>query len=301
MGLIMNKGLLYAVGAYGIWGFLPLFWRLLQQVPPGEILAHRIVWACLITLGLVLARGQWSALSAAFRQPRVLLTFAASALLLSLNWFIYIWAVNNGHVVETSLGYFINPLVSVLLGMFILGERMRLGQGLAIGLAFCGVLYLTIAYGSPPWIALSLAVSFAIYGLLRKTASLESLVGLTLETLLIVPLALGFLVYQELTVGGAFGHLSLGTSLLLACSGLVTAVPLLLFGAGARQLTLTTMGLTQYIAPTIQFSLGVLLFGEPLSPQRLVGFALIWLALAVYSLEGLVRSRRPQAAVGSAN
>ena len=299
----MNKGLLYAIGAYASWGFLPLFWKLLQQVAPAEILAHRIVWACLITLGLILARGQLSALGTALRRPRVLLTFTASALLLSLNWFIYIWAVNSGHVVETSLGYFINPLVSVLLGMLFLGERLRLGQGLAIGLAGGGVLYLTFAYGAPPWIALTLAVSFAIYGLLRKTASLESLVGLTLETLLIVPLALGFLVYQETTVGGAFGHQGLGTTLLLACAGLVTAVPLLLFGAGARKLTLTTLGLTQYIAPTLQFSLGVLLYGEALTPQRLLGFGLIWLALVVYSLEGLVRGRRPQAqaSVGSAN
>jgi chloramphenicol-sensitive protein RarD len=287
-----NKGLFYAIGSYAIWGLLPLFWRLLQDVLPGEILAHRIVWACVLTIGLVVGRKQWGVLWTAARKPGVLRTFSISAVLLSLNWFVYIWAVNNGHVIETSLGYFINPLVSVLLGMLFLGERLRLGQGIAVGLALVGVIYLTIVYGAPPWIALLLAVSFGIYGLLRKTASLESLVGLTLETLLIAPFALGFLIYQELTIGGAFVHGGLGTSLLLACSGVVTAVPLLLFAAGARRLTLTAVGITQYIAPTLQFLLGVLLFGEPLTPQRLIGFVLIWLALLVYSLEGVVRSRQ---------
>jgi chloramphenicol-sensitive protein RarD len=292
-----NKGLVYAISSYTIWGLLPLFWRLLQDVLPGEILAHRIVWACVLTVGLVLAHKQWAVLWRALRQPKVLGTFAVTALLLSVNWFVYIWAVNNGHVVETSLGYFINPLVSVVLGMLFLNERLRIGQGLAVGLAFLGVLYLTIVYGSPPWISLILAFSFGVYGLLRKTGSLESLVGLTLETLLIAPVALAFLLYQEFTIGGAFGHAGFATSLLLAASGIVTAVPLLLFAAGARRLTLTAVGLTQYIAPTIQFLLGITLFGEPLTPQRLIGFVLIWLALAVYSFEGLVRGRRVAASV----
>jgi chloramphenicol-sensitive protein RarD len=287
----MSKGLAYAIGCYSIWGLLPLFWRLLQHLPASEILAHRIFWACVVTFGLLAGRRQWATLWDALRQPRVLLTFVASALLLSINWFVYIWAVNAGRVVETSLGYFINPLVNVLLGMLFLHERLRIGQGIAIGLAVCGVLYLTIVYGTPPWISLFLAGSFGIYGLLRKTASLDSLVGLALESMLITPFALAFLIYHEVTAGGAFGHLDVGTHLILISSGVITAVPLLLFAAAARQLSLTTMGIVQYIAPTTQFLIGVLLFGELLTVHRLIGFILIWAALLVYSLEGLVRGR----------
>lgn len=288
--MAMKKGALYAAGAYIVWGLLPIFWKALHGVPALEILSHRVVWACLLTLGLVAGLGLWRQLGAALRSPRTLLVYATSALLLSANWFIYIWAVNAGHIVESSLGYFINPLVNVLLGVIFLKERLRPAQMAAITVALAGVLFLTLLYGAPPWIALLLAVSFGLYGLIRKTASLDSLVGLTLETLLILPLALSFLVYQELAGVAAFPHAGLSTTLLLVGCGLVTAVPLLLFASGARQLTLTTLGLLQYIAPTIQLLLGVTLYGETLSPQRLVGFGLIWLALAIYSLEGVVRA-----------
>lgn len=286
----MKKGALYAAGAYIVWGLLPIYWKALQGVPALEILSHRIVWACLLTLAMVGGLGLWRQLGAALRRPRTVLIYATSALLLTGNWFIYIWAVNDGHIVETSLGYFINPLVNVLLGVLFLKERLRPAQTAAILTAGAGVLYLTVLYGAPPWIALSLAVSFGLYGLIRKTASLDSLVGLTLETLLIAPLALAFLVSQELAGAGAFPHAGLGTSLLLVASGLVTAVPLLLFASGARQITLTTLGLLQYIAPSMQLLLGVALYGEALSPQRLVGFCLIWLALAIYSFEGVARA-----------
>jgi chloramphenicol-sensitive protein RarD len=298
----MNKGLLYGVGAYSIWGLLPLYWRALHGVPALEIFAHRIVWALLITVALVaLRRGGWAWMREAARTPRTLLTFSASAVLLSINWWLYIWAVNAGHVVETSLGYFINPLVNVLLGVLFLGERLRLGQGIAVATALCGVLYLTVQYGTPPWIALTLAGSFAFYGLLRKTAALGSLEGLTLETMLLAVPSLGYLLWIEATGTGAFWHGGPLTSLLLIGSGLVTATPMLLFAGGARRLTLTTLGILQYIAPTLQFTLGVTLFGEPLSPQRMVGFALVWAALAVYTLESAIRggrAARAQAAAG---
>jgi chloramphenicol-sensitive protein RarD len=286
----MKRGIWYAAGAYVVWGLLPIYWKALQAIPALEILAHRIIWACLFTLLLLLLRRQWAALSVALRRPKILAAFAASGLLLTANWYIYIWAVNDGHIVETSLGYFINPLINVLLGVLFLGERLRIGQIIAIGTALLGVLVLAFHYGSPPWIALALAGTFGLYGLLRKTASLDSLVGLSLETLLIVPLALGYLFW--LGPANAFGQVSLTTELLMIGTGVITAIPLLLFAAGARQITMTSLGLLQYIAPTMQFTIGVLLYGESLTPERLAGFVLIWVALAIYSLESFWRTRQ---------
>jgi chloramphenicol-sensitive protein RarD len=284
----MKKGMLYALGAYIAWGFLPVFWKSLHEVPAPEILAHRVAWGLVVGVVLASYRIGWGWLGAVLHSRRTLLAFVASASLLSLNWFIYIWAVNAGHIVETSLGYFINPLVNVLLGMLFLRERLRGGQRLAIGVALGGVLYLTFLYGALPWIALALAFSFGCYALLRKMAALESLEGFTLETLLLFPIALAYLLYREVTGGAAFVHAGLSTTLLLACAGLVTAGPLLLFAAGARRISMTTLGILQYIAPSIQLMLGVLVYGESLSAARLVGFCLIWLALAIYTLEGLL-------------
>lgn len=288
----MNKGIFYGVGAYLLWGLLPIFWKSLHAVPALEILAHRMVWSLAFVIVLLAAQGHWRWLVPVLKNGRVLLTFTVSALLLSLNWFIYIWAVNAGHIVETSLGYFINPLLSVLLGMLFLKERLRPGQIAAIAVALIGVLYLTLHYGSLPWIALTLAGSFGVYGLLRKTATLSSLEGLTLETLVLFPPALAYLVYVEWAGNAAFGHTGLTPSLLLICGGVATALPLLLFASGARRVTLTLMGILQYIAPTMQFLIGVFLYNEPLDGDRLIGFSLIWLALAIYSLEGLLRSGR---------
>lgn len=285
----MNKGLLYGAGAYALWGLLPLYWRALRHVPAGEILAHRVVWAVALTLALVaLRRGGWTWLREAVRTPRTLATFLLSALLLSFNWLLYIWAVNAEHVVETSLGYFINPLVSVLLGTLFLGERLRAGQILAVLCAFGGVLYLTVQLGTPPWIALGLAFSFGLYGLLRKTATLGSLEGLTFETLLMLPAALLYLGWLEAAGQAAFPHAGLATSLLLIAAGAVTAAPLLLFAAGARRVTLTTIGILQYIAPSIQLTIGVALFGEQLTATRLVGFCLVWAALLIYTVESQI-------------
>jgi chloramphenicol-sensitive protein RarD len=288
----MRKGPIYAAGSYMIWGLLPLFWHALKNVPAIEILAHRIFWAFVVTLLLSLVTGHLPALGAAMRNRRILLTFTLSAVLLTANWFIYIWAVNAGYVVETSLGYFINPLVNVIFGVLFLRERLRPGQSVAIGVALAGVLYLTVLYGALPWIALVLASTFGVYGLIRKTASIGSLEGLTLETIIAALPALAYLLFLEFSGAGSFGHAGATTTILLATSGIITAIPLLLFASGARQITMVLLGILQYIAPTIQFILGITFFGEAVTPQRLVGFVLVWLALVIYSFEGLVLSGR---------
>jgi chloramphenicol-sensitive protein RarD len=288
----MNKGIFYAASAYIAWGFLPIFWKALHAVPALENLAQRIVWGLAVAVVLVAYRSNWRWLGEVFRSKRTMLTFVTSSLLLSVNWFVYIWAVNAGYIVETSLGYCINPLLNVLLGVLFLKERLRVGQGVAVALALAGVLYLTVQYGAPPWIALALATSFGAYGLLRKTATLGSLEGFTLEALLLFPLAVGYVLYLEVIGSGAFVHTGVATSLLLVCGGFVTAATLLLFAAGARRITLISLGILQYVAPTIQFLLGVLVYGEALSPQRLVGFCVIWLALAIYTLEAVLRNGR---------
>jgi chloramphenicol-sensitive protein RarD len=285
----VNKGIFYAASAYALWGLLPIFWKALQDVPALEILAHRMVWALVVVLLLLTYQGHWRWLGTVFQHGHILLTFMTTALLLALNWFIYIWAVNAEYIVEASLGYFINPLVNVLLGVLFLKERLRFWQGVAIVVALCGVLYLTFNYGALPWIALTLAGSFAFYGLLRKTASLNSLEGLTLETLLLFLPALAYLLYLERVDHAAFGHAGATTTILLAFAGGATALPLLLFAAGARRITLTSLGILQYIAPTLQFLLGVLVYDEPLSLTRLIGFCLIWLALLLYTMEGILQ------------
>lgn len=283
----MNKGMLYAIAAYGLWGLFPLYWKTLQHVPALEILSHRMAWSLLFVLVLLVVRRQWGWLKTAVSQPKTLLLFTASAILLSLNWFVYIWGVNAGHIVETSLGYFINPLMSVLMGVFFLGEKLRRGQWAAIGLAAVGVVYLTVRYGALPWIALTLATSFALYGLIRKTAPLGSLEGVSLETALMFLPALGYLLYLEAAGTAAFGHVDTLTTVLLGFAGVATAVPLLLFAAGARLIKLATIGILQYIAPTLQFLLGVLVYHEPFTLDRLIGFSLIWLALLLYSAENI--------------
>lgn len=287
-----NRGIFYAASAYLLWGFLPIYWKALQAAPALEILAHRMAWSLLFVVGVMLVRRQWGWLKPALRQPRTLLTFTLSGAVLAVNWLTYIWGVNAGFVVETSLGYFINPLVSVVLGVLFLRERLRAGQWTAVSLAAIGVIYLTLSYGRLPWIALTLAFSFGTYGLLRKTAALNSLEGLTLETAVLFPFALGYLLFLEWQGTAAFLHAGPGISLLLALAGVVTAVPLLLFAAGARRIPLSTVGLLQYIAPTLQFLIGVLVYHEPFTSQRLVGFSIIWAALLLYSGEGFWNGRR---------
>jgi chloramphenicol-sensitive protein RarD len=288
----MSKGIVYAAAAYLLWGLLPIYWKVLQLVPAIEVLSHRMAWS-LLFVGLLLAyRRHWRWLRPALRNRRTVLTFLITAVVLSLNWFIYIWAVQNGHIVETSLGYFINPLVNVLLGVVFLKERLRAAQLVAIALAVVGVLYLTISYGAFPWIALTLAFSFALYGLLRKTAALPSTEGLFLETALMFLPAFLFLLYRQWTGTAAFGNQGALTTVLLIFSGVATGLPLLLFGFGARLISLTNLGLLQYIAPTIQFLIGVLIYGEDFGPARVVGFTIIWVALVVYTAESLLTYRR---------
>ncbi|CUS02654.2 Protein RarD [Candidatus Promineifilum breve] len=288
----MNKGMLYAAGAYIAWGLMPLYWKSVQVVPAGQILAHRIAWSLFFVVLILTARRQWGWLRGALRRPRVILLFTLSGFLIGLNWFIYIWAVNAGHIVETSLGYFINPLVNVLLGYLVLKERLRPAQWLALSVALAGVLYLTISFGAFPWIALTLAFSFGTYGLIRKTAPLNSAEGLFIETAVLFLPAFGFLLLMESRGVGAFGHTGLPVTLLLIGAGIVTSIPLLLFAAGARRIPLTTLGLLQYIAPTMQFLIGVLVYNETFGLTRLIGFGLVWLALVLYTIETLIVNRR---------
>ncbi|SCU99553.1 Protein RarD [Cupriavidus necator] len=293
----MQLGILYALLAYIIWGLLPLYIKSLPGIAPLEILLHRMVWS-LVFLGLILTwRHQWAWLGRVLRDRRLLLSFGASAALLCANWFLYIWAVSANRVVDASLGYFINPLFSVLLGVVFLHERLRLVQWLSIAVAAAGVAWLTLAAGQLPWIALGLAASFGGYGLLRKTGALGALEGLSLETLLLFPLAAAALAWLFATGQDSFTHAAPGTQWLLLLAGPVTAVPLLFFAAGARRIPLSLLGLLQYTGPTLQLLLGVWLWNEPFPVQKQVGYALIWLSLALYAAEGLWMNTRQKPAI----
>ncbi|MEK8029541.1 EamA family transporter RarD [Ideonella sp. DXS29W] len=294
----MSAGLLAAALSYALWGLFPLYFHQVAQVPALEIVVHRSVWSMVFVLGLLTVLRRWAWVAEVVKRPRTLAVFGASALLLSTNWLIYVWAVNNARVMEASLGYFINPLVNVALGMLFLHEKLRPAQRWALAVAGAGVAWLTWSAGVPPWIALALAFSFGVYGLLRKTAPLGALEGLALETALLAPLALPALIWLS-AHGGALVGASPSTWAWLLFAGPLTAVPLLLFAHGARRVTMATLGLLQYLAPTIQFALAVWVFHEPLRPERLVGFVLIWIALALYSAESLWRMRQ-QASSGAA-
>lgn len=298
----MNKGVGYALSAYILWGLLPIYWKWLHTVPALQVISHRVVWSVLTLAVVITVTRQWPAFRAAARQPRVLGVYLAAAALIGANWLVYIWAVTAGYIVETSLGYFINPLLSVLLGVVFLRERLRVWQWVPIGLAAAGVLYLTFAYGSLPWIALTLAATFGVYGLVKKTAPLGSVFGLTLETALLAPLALVYLLVMEATPQGAFLHTDLPTALLLAGAGLVTTAPLLLFASAAQRIPLSLVGILQYLAPTLQFLIGVYLYHEPFTPHQFVGFALVWAGLLIFGVEGALayRARLTMAAAAPA-
>ena len=292
----MNSGMLSAALAFLAWGLFPLYFKLFKGIPAQEILANRMVWSLLFLACVLLWRRQWSWLAALAGKPRVLAGFAASALLLSINWGIYIWAVNSDRVIDASLGYFINPLVNVVLGFVLLKERMRPVQWTAVALAAAGVAWLTWQAGHPPWISLALGLTFGVYSLLRKTAALGALEGLSLETMLLFPFAAGYLLWLAQHGQNGFADAAPLSQALLALSGPVTAIPLLLFAAAARQLSLSLLGLMQYLVPTMQLLLGVWLYHEPFGMDRLVGFALIWGGLALYSADGGMRAwrhRRP--------
>jgi len=287
-----GSGLAAAVGAFVLWGLFPLYLKPLSAVPALQIMAHRVVWCCLLVFGWLALRGELGAVRRALADPGSRRRLAASAVLISVNWLIYVWAVTHGHTVEASLGYFINPLLNVVLGVVLLQERLTRAQWIAVALAAIGVAYLTLFAGRPPWIALALAVSFGTYGLIRKVVAVDSVPGLATETLLLAPFAAAFLLWCEAQGSGSLGHVGAGVDALLVGSGLVTALPLALFAYGARLIPYSTVGVVQYIGPTLQLLIGVLVFHEPFSGGRAVGFVLIWTALAIYAADGLLRSRR---------
>lgn len=288
----LNAGHYAVVGAFLIWGLLPLYLRLLASVPALQIMAHRVIWCCVFVFAWLGLRGQLRGVGAALANPRSCLSLAASALLISSNWVIYVWAANAGHVQELSLGYFINPLINVLLGVAVLRERLNRAQWIAVAFAALGVAWLTVLAGRLPWIALSLAVSFSLYGLIRKTVAVEAITGLATETLLIAPFAAAYLAWVEASGSGAVGSSSALIIALLVAGGLVTAVPLSLFSFGARLIPYSTVGLIQYLSPTMLLALSLFVFHEPFSSARVTGFALIWAGLALYAGEGLLRSQR---------
>lgn len=277
------------MGASLLWGCLPLYWKALSRVPALEIICHRIIWSMAFTLAILAVQGRIRQLWRELAIPVTRLTFLATSLLVAVNWLTYIWAINNGYIVEASLGYFINPLVSVLLGVIILQEWLRPGQWLALAVAAIGVFYLTFSYGRFPWISLVLAGTFSLYGLLRKTARLSSLEGLFCETFLLSLPAAALLFLMNVGGNSSFTMADPETMALLICSGIATSAPLLLFVYGAQGIHLTSLGLLQYVAPTLQFLLGIFLYQEPFPREKGIGFILVWLALGLYTMEGIRR------------
>jgi chloramphenicol-sensitive protein RarD len=288
----MKKGVLYGIGAYLLWGIFPVYWKLLEAVPAIQIISHRIIWSFVLLALILFITRQWRSFRSAALSRKVVLIYLVSAILLSINWLTYIWAINAGFVLETSLGYFINPLLSVLLGVLFVREKLRPLQWLPIGLAAIGVIYVAISYGQFPWIALTLAISFGLYGLVKKVAPLGSLFGLTLETGLLFLPAVAFLAVLEWQGQGAFLHVPAVSNLLMIGAGLVTTVPLLLFASAAQRIPLSTLGILQYINPTIAFLLGLFLFHEPFNLSLLIGFSIVWLALIIYWGENYLASRK---------
>lgn len=286
-----RAGVCFGVAAYLWWGLCAIYFKAVASVPALEVLAHRVVWSVLLLAALVLFQRRWGHVLAAIRTRRVFLRLCITTALIANNWGIFIWAVAHGALLQASLGYFINPLINVLLGVVFLRERLRRAQVISVVLACVGVGWMVARYGQVPWIALVLALSFGFYGLLRKTTPVNAIEGLTIETGLLTPAAIAFLVYQSARGQGAFGAGSPSIDVLLASAGVVTAVPLLWFAAAARRLRYATLGFIQYIAPTGQFLLAVLAFGEPFTREHLITFALIWLALAVYSLDAAAHAR----------
>jgi chloramphenicol-sensitive protein RarD len=286
-----RPGLAFGLGAYALWGLFPLYFPLLEPAGGLEIVAHRVVWSLVFIALLLTVLRSWPRVRAVVTDRRALLILVGAALLISANWLTFVYGVNSGQVVETSLGYFINPLVSVLLGVAVLSERLRPAQWVAVGIATVAVAVLTVDYGRPPWIALSLAATFALYGLLKKLVRVEAAPGLFLETALVVVPALVVLAVLHAQGEGTAGNAGTGHLLLLVGSGVATAVPLLLFAAATSRIPLSTVGLLQYLTPCMQLSIGVFVYGEPMPPVRLVGFALVWAALAVFTADTLRHAR----------
>ena len=287
-----RRGFWFGFGAYFLWGVFPLYFPLLEPTGAVEVLAQRILWSLVFVGALLLLGRGWSRVRAIVAEPRRLRLVAFGSVLIAINWGVFIWAVLNGHVLETSLGYFINPLILIFLGVALMGERLRRVQWLAICLAAIAVVQLTVDYGRPPWIALTLAFSFGTYGLMKKKAGVGAVEGLALETMLLAPLALAYIAWAEVDGTAVFGHDGALNMLLLAGAGVITAVPLLLFGGAATRIPMTTLGLLQYIAPTMHFVLGIAVFDEVMTTGRWIGFVLVWLALAILTAESVLTRRR---------
>ena len=285
------RGLAAGVAAFGLWGLFPVYFHSLSAVPALQIIAHRIVWSALFLVAWMALRGQLGLLSATFTRPALLARLALTALLISANWLVWVWAVTHNHIIDSSLGYYINPLVNVLLGVIVLRERLNRAQWAAIGLAALAVLYLALLAGRPPWIAGCLALCFSLYGFVRKIISVDALPGLTIETLLLMPIAVGYLGWCEWAGSGAFTTTAPAIAALLIGGGVITAIPLFLFAYGARALPYSTVGVLQYITPSLQLLCGVGLYHESFGPARAAGFLLLWVALLIYAGDGLWRAR----------
>ncbi|MEV7009664.1 EamA family transporter RarD [Streptosporangium sp. NPDC051022] len=292
-----RRGVLYGIAAYSMWGLFPLYWPLLKPSGALEILAHRVAWSLVAVIAILAVRRHWSWFRELLRTPKRLGLLVLAAAVITVNWGVYIYAVNSGHVVESALGYFINPLVSVLFGVVLLKERLRPWQWGAVGLGSVAVVLLAVDYGRPPWIALVLAVSFGTYGLIKKIARVGAAESMAIETLVLLLPALGYLVYLQQQGAGTFGSLGTGHALLLAGGGVITAVPLICFTASALRVPLTTIGLLQYIAPVLQFLVGVFVAHEVMPPSRWAGFAIVWLALSLFTWDSLRAARKTRRTV----
>ncbi len=286
-----NKGILYAIAAYIMWGLFPIYWKQLESIDASQLIGHRFGWSFFLLILFVLLTRQWKKFRSVAFNKKTIRIYLIAALLICVNWFTFVWAIIHNYVVETSLGYYINPLFSVLLGVVIFRERLRPVQWIPIALAVIGVIYLTVSYGALPWIALTLAFSFGLYGLVKKIAPLNSLYGLTLETGLMFLPAFGYLLFCELTGQGAFLHSGALEDWMMAGAGLVTVIPLLLFSAAVPRVPLTTIGVLQYINPTMQFLLGVFIYKEPFTRDSLIGFSIVWAGLILFWVEGLYARR----------
>jgi chloramphenicol-sensitive protein RarD len=296
-----RRGFLLGVAAYSLWGAFPLYWPLLEPAGAVEILAHRVLWSA-VTMALVVAlMRRTPEVMAVVRDRRAFRILTFAAVVISFNWAAYIWGVNNGRVVETSLGYFINPLVTVLMGVLILGERLRRLQWVAMAIALVAVVVLTLDYGRPPWVALLLAFSFGTYGLLKKQAGVGAVESITVETMVLAPFAAAYIAWLVRAGESNFGTHGVGHALLLTTTGIITAVPLMFFGAAAIRVSMVSLGLLQYLAPTIQFALGLLVFHEDMPASRWIGFGLVWIALVIFTVEAVNHRRRQLRLVAQAS
>lgn len=297
----VKSGVLYTAASYVIWGIIPVYWKLVKEVPAYEILANRIFWSFIFMILLLAVMKKWKPLAAVLKEiavhPKKALALAAASLLISVNWFVFIWAVNQNHIIETSMGYYINPLMSVLLGIIVLKESLSVSQIVAFTLAAAGVFVMTVSYGAFPWVSMSLAISFALYGLAKKMIRMDAAVGLTIETAAVTPIALFYLVFLTKSGNSSLFSGQLSTDLLMIGGGVLTAIPLLLFGKGAQKIPLYLVGFLQYIAPTMTLLLGVFVYHEPFTPSQLLAFIFIWSALVVFTVAQLKSVQKKKAAI----